>query len=106
MSTAKQLAGSLMSASRISFALVLLTVCLLLFAEILGFTPKVHDYEVDLRRKISESLTIQMSMFIPDQDIRKVQKQIRLMVKRYPEILSAGIRSSLRGTLIMRIFLF
>ena len=83
-----------MSASRISISLVLLTVCMLLFAEFLGFTPKEQAYEVEARRKIGESLTLQVSMFIPDQDIRKLQNLIRLMVKRYPDILSAGIRTA------------
>jgi diguanylate cyclase (GGDEF)-like protein len=72
----------------------LLTISILLFAEFLGFTPKGHDYEVEARRKISESLTLQVSMFIPDQDFQKLQNLIRLMVKRYPDILSAGIRTS------------
>jgi len=94
MSKVKQLAGSVTSASRISFALVMLTISLLLFAEILGFTPQARIYEAGSRQKISESLTIQMSMFIPDKDISKIQKLIRLMVKRYPDILSAGIRAS------------
>jgi hypothetical protein len=94
MSTPILLTCSVLSASRISIALVLLTISILLFAEFLGFTPKGHDYEVEARRKISESLTLQVSMFIPDQDFQKLQNLIRLMVKRYPDILSAGIRTS------------
>ncbi|MDJ0832888.1 MAG: diguanylate cyclase [Gammaproteobacteria bacterium] len=77
---------------RISLALVLLTSCVLLGAEILGFTPQQDKMKLESRAKISESLALQMSILIPDQDIRKIQQLVRYIVKRNPEILSAGIR--------------
>ena len=81
--------GIIFPAMRISFALVLLTSCILLTAEILGFTPQENKFLIDSRTKISESLTLQMSILIPDQDIKKIQKLIRYIVKRNPDILSA-----------------
>ena len=77
---------------RMSFALVMITSCVLLGAELLGFIPKEDKYIIDSRTRISESLTLQMSVLIPDQDINKIQQLIRFMVRRNPEILSAGIR--------------
>ena len=77
---------------RLSFALVMISSCLLLSAEMFGFTPQEDKFELESRTKISESIALQMSILIPDQEIKKIQKLIRLIVKRNPEILSAGIR--------------
>ena len=97
----KKSIGLLLPAMRISFALVLLTSCILLTAEMLGFTPQENKFLFDTRTKISESLAIQMSLLIPDQDIKKIQKLLRYIVKRNPDILSAGIRLS-SGKLIFQ----
>jgi hypothetical protein len=82
----------LLPAMRISFALALLTTCVLLGAELLGFTPNEDQFLLDTRKKISESLAIQFSVFDPVQDIKKTQTLIRFIVKRNPNIRSAGIR--------------
>ncbi len=86
--------SSIFPAMRISIALVLLTSCILLSAEILGFTPQEIKIQAEARSKISESLALQMSVLIPDEDIRKIQKLIMFIVKRNPDILSAGIRNA------------
>ena len=77
---------------RISLALALLTSCILLSAEMLGLTPNEDKFLLEARSKISESLAIQFSVLVPDQDIKKIHKLIRYIVKRNPDILSAGIR--------------
>ncbi len=97
----KKSLSTLLPAMRISLALVLLTSCLLLSAEMFGFTPQEEKYLLDTRTKISESLALQMSTLIPDQQIRQIQKLIRLIVKRNPEILSAGIRLA-SGNLVFK----
>ena len=84
--------GTLFPAMRLSLALTLLTTCILLSAEMLGFTPNEDKYLLDARAKISESLAIQFSVLVPDQDIKKIQKMIRYIVKRNPDIITAGIR--------------
>jgi diguanylate cyclase (GGDEF)-like protein/PAS domain S-box-containing protein len=86
--------SSIFPAMRISIALVLLTSCILLSAEIFGFTPQEVKIQAEARSKISEALALQMSVLIPDEDIKKIQKLIRYIVKRNPDILSAAIRSS------------
>ncbi len=88
----KKSLGTLIPAMRISLALILLTSCLLLSAEMFGFMPQEDKFLLNTRTKISESIALQMSVLIPDQDIKQIQKLIRLIVKRNPEILSAGIR--------------
>ena len=77
---------------RISLALALLTTCILLSAEMLGLTPNEDKFLLEARAKISESLAIQFSVLVPDQDIKIIHKLIRLIVKRNPDILSAGVR--------------
>jgi diguanylate cyclase (GGDEF)-like protein/PAS domain S-box-containing protein len=86
--------STMFPAMRISIALVLLTSCILLSAEILGFTPQEAKIQIEARSKISESLALQMSVLIPDEDIKKIQKLILFIVKRNPDILSAGIRNA------------
>jgi diguanylate cyclase (GGDEF)-like protein/PAS domain S-box-containing protein len=92
MNTLKDSLGILFPAMRISFSLVLLTACILLSAEMFGFTPNEDKFLLDARAKISESLAIQYSVLVPDQDLEKIKKISRYIVKRNPEILSAGIR--------------
>ncbi len=92
MSNLQKSLGIILPAMRISFALILLTACILLAAEMLGFTPQENKFLVDYRTKVSESLALQMSILRPDRDIKKIQKLIRYIVKRNPDILSAGIR--------------
>ncbi len=88
----KQSLSTLFPAMRISLALVFMTSCILLSAEFFGFTSQEEKLLLESRTKISEALALQMSVLIPDQDIKKIQKLIRLIIKRSPDILSAGIR--------------
>ncbi|MCP3687881.1 MAG: diguanylate cyclase [Gammaproteobacteria bacterium] len=88
----KQSLSTLLPAMRISLALVLLTSCILLSAEFFGYAPKEEKFLLEARTKISESLALQISILITDQDIKQIQKLIRLIIKRRPDVLSAGIR--------------
>ncbi len=94
MNVLKKSIGAIFPAMRISFAMVLLTTCILLGADLLGFTPNEVKYILDSRKQVSEALAIQFTMLASDRDIKQIQKLIRYIVKRNPEILSAGIRSS------------
>ncbi len=81
-------------AMRMSFALVMITSCVLLSAEIFGFMPSETKYQIESRTRISEALTLQMSVLIPDENINQIQQLIRFLVRRNDDILSAGIRTS------------
>ncbi len=94
MSILKKSFSTLFPAIRMSFALVLLTTCILLTADMLGFSPNEDRFMLDARAKVSESLAIQFSVLAPNQDIKSMQKLIRYIVKRNEDILSAGIRLS------------
>ncbi|MCP4433252.1 MAG: diguanylate cyclase [Gammaproteobacteria bacterium] len=101
MSKLQKSRSTILPAMRISLALTMLTVCIILSAEMFGFTPQEHQYQLNTRTKISESLALQLSVLIPDQNIKQIQKLIRLIVKRNSEILSAGIRLT-SGSLVFR----
>jgi hypothetical protein len=89
----KKSIGILLPAIRISIALVLLTFCLILSADLLGFIPDESKLILDERKKISESLAIQFTIFASEQSQENIQKTLRHILKRYPEIESAGIRT-------------
>jgi len=84
--------GIIFPAMRISFALVLLTSCILLGAEMFGFTPDEDKLELKARKQISESLAIQFAVLDPKRDIKKLERLLTLVAKRNPDILSTGIR--------------
>ncbi len=84
--------GIIFPAMRISFALVLLTSCVLLAAEMLGFTPDEDRLQLEARKQISESLAIQFAVLDPKRDLKRLQRLVSLVAKRNPNILSTGIR--------------
>jgi hypothetical protein len=92
MTSLKKPVGIFLPAMRISFALVMLTACLLLGAELLGFTPDEAKILLDARKQVSEALAIQFSIFAPGQEPKVIQKTLANIAKRNPEIESAGIR--------------
>ncbi|MGD8838933.1 MAG: diguanylate cyclase [Gammaproteobacteria bacterium] len=84
--------GLLFPAMRISIALTLLTLCLLLGADMLGITLDEDRQALDIRKRLSESLAIQFSVMEPSRDIHKIEGLLKLISERNPEILSTGIR--------------
>ncbi len=82
----------LLPAMRISFALVLLSICIILGAEFVGITPQESKFQADSRIKISESLAIQLAILMPDRDLNHIRRLVQYLVKRNHDILSAGIR--------------
>ena len=78
--------GLLYPAMRISLALALLTSCVLLGAEMLGFTPDENRMELETRKQVAEALAIQFSVMDPQRDLDKVEGLIRLVAQRNPRI--------------------
>ncbi|MEQ1560969.1 MAG: EAL domain-containing protein [Methyloglobulus sp.] len=102
MVNVKKSVGILLPAMRISFALVLLTACLILSADFLGFIPDESKFLLAERKKTSEALAIQFTIFAPEQDPKHIEKMLNHITKRNPEIESAGIRLK-NGQLIYQI---
>ncbi len=92
MKRVKKSLGLLFPAIRISLALALLTVCVLLGAEMFGYMPNEDRLRLDNRKQIGEALAIQFSLMDSKSDIRKIENLIGLVAKRNPDILSVAIR--------------
>ena len=84
--------GLLFPAMKISVALALLSACILLTADMLGYTIDEDAMALENRKQIAESLAIQFSVIEPSKDVDKIEKMIELITQRNPAILSAGIR--------------
>lgn len=78
---------------RISFALVLLTISLLLIGDLLGFTPNERQAELRARKIISESLAVQFSIFAVNAE-SQFYHFLKIIVNRDNTILTAGIRNN------------
>ena len=94
MNKVRKSLGLLLPAMRISFALALISACILLTADLLGFTLDEDGEALKTRRHISESMAIQFSVMDPSRDIDKIERLISLAAERNPAILSAGIRTA------------
>ncbi len=92
MNRVRKSLGLLFPAMRISLALVLLTACVLLGAEMFGYMPDEDRLRLDNRKHIGEALAIQFSLMDPSRDISKIENLLSLVAKRNPDILSVAIR--------------
>jgi diguanylate cyclase (GGDEF)-like protein/PAS domain S-box-containing protein len=79
-------------AARISFALVLLTTSLLLFADLIGLVQNRPRAMLDARTKLTESLAVQTSILAQKQDIATINSTLQAVVTRNDDILSATLR--------------
>ena len=92
MSKPAVVGGLFFPAVKISFALVLVTLGLLISAQLLKFIPQEVDFKLDARKKVSESLAIQLSMLTPENNLEELKKLAVALSKRNADILSTGIR--------------
>ena len=88
-------------AMRISFALAMLTCCILLGAEMMGFTPDEDKLRLETRKQVSESLAIQFATLDPKRDIKRLERLLNLVARRNSSILSTGIRKE-SGQLVFK----
>jgi hypothetical protein len=79
----------------------LLFPCILLGAEMVGFTPDEDKLRLDARKQVSESLAIQFATLDPTRDIKRLERLVNLVAKRNPSILSTGIRKE-SGLLVFK----
>lgn len=79
-------------AVRISLGLVLLTVSLVLAADMLGLVPDDVGNMIESRRKFCESLAVQCSLAAQTGDLATVETTLDVVVERNDDILSAGLR--------------
>lgn len=79
-------------ALRISLSLVLLTISILLFADLLGLIPERSAIVLDARKKFSESLAVQLTSLAQKRDVSTIKQTVNAVVERNDDVLSAAIR--------------
>ena len=89
-------------ASRISFGLVLITISVVILADLFGLVPNESNMKLENRKILSESFAIQFSALAVEKDIKTIRKVLSAIVKRDDELLSAGFRDS-TGVLIFQV---
>lgn len=81
-------------AVRLSVGLVILTVSLLILAQALGLTPGAERQQLDVRKRLVETLASQVGVAITRGDELLLQYLLESSVERNPEILSVAVRKS------------
>ena len=81
-------------AIRLSTALALLTVNLLIVANLIGLIPDTSKSALELRKGLSESLALQFAAAAENGEINTIRNTLRAMVARNEDIRSAAIRST------------
>ena len=85
--------------ARISFGLVMVTITVLLLSDLVGMVPDTRRVEIHARKVIAESLAVQFSMILADEQLQTIQETLRYIVERNPDIQSAGLRKEQSGLL-------
>lgn len=78
---------------RLSLALALFTVNLLLLADLLGFYPDTSESVLEMRKSLSESMALQFTAVAEKGELQIIQNTLRAVVERNKDIRSAAIRT-------------
>jgi diguanylate cyclase (GGDEF)-like protein/PAS domain S-box-containing protein len=84
---------SLTPTTKVSIGLVLLTVSLFLFGDLIGIVPDEERGVLDGRRKFCESLAIQFSLAVTSGNVGLVNATLDSLVNRETDVLSAAVRT-------------
>lgn len=79
-------------AVRLSLGLVILTISILILAQALGLTPGAERQQLDVRKRLTETLASQVGVAIMRGDEILLQYLLESSVERNPEIQSAAVR--------------
>jgi diguanylate cyclase (GGDEF)-like protein/putative nucleotidyltransferase with HDIG domain/PAS domain S-box-containing protein len=82
------------AATRISIAIVCLTITVLLGAQTLGLLPNAFQEALDGRKKLCESLAIYCSLAGRQGDVETVREAAVAIMSRNPEVLSLALRKA------------
>jgi len=77
---------------RITFGLVLLTTSILLAGNLLGLMPDTTRASLQARQQFCESLAIQLTLAVKDNNVLLAKSTLEAVTHRDPEILSAALR--------------
>lgn len=77
---------------RISFGLVIVTISALLLSDLLGIVPDTKRAEINSRKAIAESLAVQFSMVVANDQLGSVTETLKVLVERNEDLQSAALR--------------
>jgi diguanylate cyclase (GGDEF)-like protein/PAS domain S-box-containing protein len=81
-------------AMRLTLALLLLSINLLLMAHWFGLVPDADRSALEMRKSLCESLALQFSAAAKNNEFQTIQQTLRAVVERNDEIRSAAIRTT------------
>jgi len=87
-------------ATRIAIGLLLLTLSILLAADMFGVTPNTRNAILEARQKVCESLAIQFAVAAQHNDLDLINNTLRASVERNEDMLSAALRGK-DGSLLL-----
>ncbi|MFW5450084.1 MAG: EAL domain-containing protein [Methylophagaceae bacterium] len=93
MSKISQSLSSLWPSVRISFALILITISIILAADFFEILPNETKFQLEQRKQLSESLAIMFSIMANEKNIKNIRPVLSKIVLRNNDILSAGFRT-------------
>lgn len=79
-------------AVRLSLGLVILTISILILAQAIGLAPGAERQQLEVRKRLAETLASQVSVAIMRGDELLLQYLLESSVERNPEILSVAVR--------------
>ena len=79
-------------AVRVSFGLVMFTLSVLLIADLLGMIPKKETMLLEARKKVCESLAVQLSIAASIDNYHILDETLRSFVSRNDDVLAASMR--------------
>ena len=79
---------------RVSFALIMAIVSIILLSDLFGIIPDRSTAVIDGRKKIAETLAIQYSMAARRNDYDAIESSMKILVERNDEVLSAALRDA------------
>ena len=82
---------------RVSFGLVMFTLSVILIADSFGFVPKKDVMILDFRKKVSESLAVQLSVAASHSDFKFLKSTLKAFVGRNEDVVAASM-SKVDGT--------
>ena len=79
---------------RVSFGLVMFTLSVILIADLFGIVPKKDAIMIDARKKICETLAVQLSVAASRSDFEFVTSTLDLFVARSDDVVAASMSKS------------
>src|SRR5687767_16025460 len=90
------------AATRISIAIVCLTITVLLGAQTVGLLPNAFQEALDGRKKLCESLAIYCSLAGRQGDVESVREAASAIMSRNHDVLSLALRKA-DGTIVVNV---